>query len=106
MAEFGISGVWKDNNGVINAYAFHEIEDNKPSLAKRLTKPEAIKRLETIGNTAITMIWDYTASYWKRGAEVEVVNSVNGKYLRSKHDNKIIDNLSHLIDYDWITRSL
>ena len=36
------------------------------------------------------------------GENVEVVNGTNGKYLRSDSNNRLTDNLGHLIDFDWI----
>ncbi len=102
MATFRISGIWKDSNNVITHYAFHTVEDNSISRAAKKTKLEAITLLETIGNTATTWIWNYSESIWKIGEKVHVVNGSNGKYLRSNPDNKLTDNLNHLIDYDWI----
>lgn len=58
--------------------------------------------LETGGNIATTWMWDYNNSFWKVGETVTVVRNVGGKYLRSNADNKLTDNLAHLIDFDWI----
>ena len=46
--------------------------------------------------------WNYSIANWKIGEKVEVVNGSNGKYLRTNPDNKVTDNLQHLIDFDWI----
>ena len=99
MATYGISGVWKDTNNKITAYAFHT---DSTSRAVKRTKAEAIKLLEIPENTAFTWIWNYTTAGWKIGEKVEVVNGRNEKYLRSDPDNTLKDNLGHLIDYDWI----
>lgn len=102
MASYRISGVWKDSNNVITNYAFHEVGLNSTSRASKTTKAQAISLLETKGNSATTWIWNYTQSKWNVGETVEVVNGNNGKYLRSNPDNKLTDNLDHLIDFDWI----
>jgi len=102
MAKYRISGVWKDASNVITHYAFHTIGENWTSRASRKTKAEAIALLETFGNSATTWIWNYKACGWSTGESVEVVNGSNGKYLRSDANNKLTDNLGHLIDYDWI----
>jgi hypothetical protein len=102
MAEYRISGVWKNTNNVITSYAFHTVGNTSVSRASKVSKTEAIRLLEINGNTAKTWLWDYKAAKWQNGASVEVVNGTNGKYLRSDKDNKITDNLGHLIDFDWI----
>jgi hypothetical protein len=73
------------------------------SRAEKKSKIQAISLLETIGNTATTWIWNYVQTKWNVGEKVEVVHGVNGKYLRTNPDNKLTDNLGHLIDFDWIT---
>lgn len=103
MTKFKISGVWKDSNNVITHYAFHTVNDKNISRATKTSKTQAIKLLETSGNTAITWIWNYKKACWENGEIVQVVNGINEKYLRSNPDNKLTDNLGHLIDYDWIS---
>lgn len=101
MALYRISGVWKDSN-VITHYAFHEVVENGVTRSTKKTKAQAIALLETKGNSATTWIWNYSQSQWKIGENVEVINSFNGKYLRSNPDNKLTNNLEHLINFDWI----
>lgn len=102
MAVYRISGVWKDSNNVITHYAFHEVGEESTSRAIKKAKHDAVKLLETRGNTATTWVWNYAKATWKIGEEVTVVNGSNGKYLRSNPDDKKTDNLGHLIDFDWI----
>jgi hypothetical protein len=102
MAEFLISGVWLDKDDVITHYAFHTVGEKTISRAEKKTKAQAVALLETAGNTAKTRIWDYNKSKFTAGEKVEVVKGANGKYLRSNPDNKLTDNLAHLIDFDWI----
>ncbi len=102
MATYRISGVWKNTNNVITAYAFHEVGENSTSRAVKKTKAEAIAIVETRGNLVYTWQWNYSTASWVVGERVEVVNGNNGKYLRSNPDNKLTDNLEHLIDFDWI----
>lgn len=103
MAIYRISGVWKDANNVITDYAFHTISENSTSRASKKTKAQAIVLLETPQNSATTWIWNYVNAQWVIGETVQVVNGSSGKYLRSNPDNKLTDNLGHLIDFDWIT---
>lgn len=100
MAKYKISGIWTDDKHVITHYAFHEVKGTDLFKAKKVSKADAIKLLNISGNEAITWIWDYGRPGWKDGAKVEVVA---GSYLRSYHDNKVVDNLAHLIDYDWLS---
>lgn len=102
MAEYKISGVWKNSNGVITHYAFHTIDKDGISRATKKSKSDAITLLENSNNSAVTWVWNYTKAIWVDGETVNVVNSADGKYLRTNPDNKLSDNLAHLIDYDWI----
>lgn len=102
MAIYRISGVWKDEKGVITHYAFHLIDGQKKYKASKKTKLEAIKIVESTDNKVMTWIWNYSSAMWSDGETVSVVNGISGKYLRSNPDNKLSDNLGHLIDFDWI----
>lgn len=102
MAEYRISGVWKNSEKVITHYAFHEVHEKTTTRVIKKSKSQAIELLETKGNIAKTWLWNYSKSYWMDGESVSVVNGINGKYLRSNPDNKLTDNLEHLIDFDWI----
>jgi hypothetical protein len=103
MATYRISGVWKDSSNVITHYAFHQITSpGKVTRASKKTKAQAIALLEVTGNTATTWMWDYSNSSWKIGETVTVVGYGTAKYLRSNADNKLTDNLGHLINFDWI----
>lgn len=103
MANYRISGVWKDQNNIITHYSFHTVNEDSISRASKTSKKEAIEILEKRGNAACTWIWNYSRAEWTVGENVEVVNGSNGKYLRSNPDDKLTNNLGHLIDYDWIT---
>ena len=102
MAEYKISGVWKDSNDVITHYAFHTVCNEGVSQANKKSKAQAIQLIENDANSALTWIWNYKKSFWEDGEYVTVVNGPSGKYLRSNPDNKLTDNLAHLIDFDWI----
>lgn len=102
MAQYRISGVWKNSSNVITAYAVHTEGENATSRAVKMAKTQVIGLLETPGNSATTWTWNYSTAGWSVGEKVQVVNGVNGKYLRSNPDNKLTDNLGHLIDFDWI----
>lgn len=98
MANFKISGIWKTKEGTITYYAIHKIQTNGISRASKTTKAAAVELLSIADNSAVTWLWDYSTAYWKNGTEVEVVKD----FLRTVHDNKVSDNLAHLLDYDWL----
>ena len=102
MTEYRISGVWKDSNDIITHYAFHEVTSKTVSRAQKKSKSDAIALLKKSGNIASTWLWNYKASKWEIGEKVTVIDDLKGKYLRSNPDNKLTDNLAHLIDFDWI----
>jgi hypothetical protein len=100
MAVYRISGVWK-KDGVITHYAFHTKTEKGFTRAAKTSKADAIKLLQTPGNSAKTWMWNYNNSSWTIGADVEVVNGASGKFLRSDPDAKTTDNLEHLISCNW-----
>jgi hypothetical protein len=103
MTKFRISGVWKDSNGVITHYAFHNVYGNKTTGAKKISKIEALRLLEENNNSAYTLVWDYSKALWIIGEKVEIIKSRKEKYLRSDPDNTLTNNLEHLIDFTWMT---
>lgn len=109
MAQYTISGVWKDDYGTITHYAIHEANFEKQlvqSPAKKYSKAAAIKLLENSQNSARTMLWNYSAESWKLGVSVNVVGTGASKYLRTTQDKTVRDNLAHLIDYSFATDDL
>lgn len=107
MANYAISGVWKNDNNVITHYAFHELNDdgNTVGLATKKTKAEAIRLLDITGNSAITILWNYTNPGWNRGSVVTVVGVAPNRYLRTTHDGTTRDNLGHLINYGFVANN-
>ncbi|WP_029292817.1 hypothetical protein [Chryseobacterium hispalense] len=105
MANYTISGIWKDANKVITHYAVHMLDNEKSliGLATKMNKSAAIKLLENPQNKAITMLWNYSSESWKRGTVIDVVGNGDDKYLRTIQDNTVRDNLAHLINYGLVT---
>lgn len=103
MVNYRISGIWMDANSIITHYAFHTVTDTGITRAAKKTKAQAVALLEENGNSAVTWIWNYSSAAWNIGEAVQVINGNNGKYLRSSPDNRLTDNLAHLIDFDWIS---
>jgi len=97
--KYGVTGVWKDDNGVITHYAIHEIKSDTMYGATKHSKSKAVALIEKSTNTAITILWNYNDAIWSLGEDVEVVNGVKEKYLRSNPDKKETNNLAHLIDF-------
>lgn len=102
MAEYRISGVWKDENNIITHYALHTVQFTKVSWAVKTDINKTVMLLENTSNIAHTWVWNYKKSIWNLGEKVSVVNGDNGKYLKSNPNNIETDHLAHLIDYDWL----
>jgi hypothetical protein len=102
MSQYRISGVWVNSNRTITHYAFHTRTQNSYTRAQKISKTDAILLLDNPNNSAKTWLWDYSRAYWRDGEDVEVVNGRTEKYLRSFHDNRLSNNLEHLINFDWI----
>lgn len=105
MPTYRISGVWKNSKDTITHYGIHKKNTDSLGRAMKYTKLQAVKLVETTGNSVSTQIWNYKSASWNIGEKVEVVNGSNGKYLRSNPDKKETNNLGHLIDYDWLSKS-
>lgn len=102
MAEYGISGIWKNSDDEVTHFAVHEIKLKKALNPEKISKVDTIDLLENKENLAYTLVWNYKNAMWKVEQEVSVIIGENEKYLRSDPDDKITNNLSHLINYDWI----
>jgi hypothetical protein len=98
MANYYITGVWKDND-TITHYAVHPIDadGNFTRKSTKTSKAEAIKLVEATGNKVTTLTWNYAGANWHIGQPVSVVGSGTDKYLKSAPDDKVSDNLGHLI---------
>lgn len=104
MAEYRISGVWKDSDGTITDYAFHlyNAKTSEFFSPSKKSKAEAIKLLDTAGNSAKTVVWNYVQAGWYDGEDVYVAGNGANKYLKSKPDHKISDNLGHLPTWNGV----
>ena len=106
MAEYRISGVWK-NEEIITHYAVHLRTRNASNdgyfieHAVKMTKLATITLLQNQQNSAKTYLWNYTNANWRAGADIHVVNA-NPPYLRTTHDGIVKNNLLHLIDYGYV----
>ncbi|WP_343662331.1 DUF3892 domain-containing protein [Chryseobacterium mucoviscidosis] len=108
MADYAISGVWKDNNDIITHYAVHHrtgINGNYIEKPKKYTKADAIALVATPQHSVFTVIWNYTTAKWRTGALITVVGSGANSYLRTNKDSTVRDNLDNLINYGYITSS-
>lgn len=106
MADYVISGVWKDNNDVITHYAVHRktgFNGNYIEKPQKYTKGQAIALVSNPQNNVYTVIWNYSTALWSSGALIQVVGSGSNSYLRTNADNTVRDNLDNLINYNWIT---
>ncbi|HBV15795.1 DUF3892 domain-containing protein [Chryseobacterium carnipullorum] len=107
MANYAISGVWKDSNNVITHYAIHtvNITENNFQKAIKYTKAQAIQLLDNSVNSARTLIWNYSTERWNWGTTIDVVGSAANKYLRTVQDSTERNNLAHLINYGWVANN-
>ena len=103
MATYRISGIWKNTSNVITHYAIHIVNDGMISRAKKTTKNQAVTFVQNDKNIVTTYLWNYRTNVWNIGESVHVVDGANGKFLRSNADNRVSDNLDHLINFNYIT---
>lgn len=97
-ANFFITGVWKDNVDNITFVYLHKVnENNSIDIGKKTSKGEVVNLLK-LNNSIKTIIWQYSG--WILGANVEVVQSQFGEYLRTNKDKTSKDNLDNLIQME------
>lgn len=107
MAEYRISGIWKDSENVITHYAVHLRTRNANNdgyvigHAVKMTKADAVRLLQNSQNSAKTYLWNYTTANWCAGGDIYIVNE-NPPYLRTTHDGILKNNLLHLINYGFV----
>lgn len=93
-ADYLISHVRRDSNGVVTEVMLHE---DKGEIVHKIgvkTKDEVISLLKK-GYTVYTILWGYPK--WNQGAEVGYVRNSNGEYLRTNRNTTDKDNLDNLI---------
>lgn len=107
MAEYRISGIWKNSQEVITYYAVHARTRNQAGngyeigQAIKMTKVDTVALLQNRVNSAKTFLWNYMRARWEAGEDIHVVNG-NSPFLRTNHDGTVKDNLLHLIDYRYV----
>ena len=99
IANFFVSGVWKNSTGVITDVFLHAVTNNEANFntGRKTSEAVTIALLEK-GGVIKTLIWNYSNAAWNKGAEIVVVTSNGKKYLRTKGDKTVRDNLDNLID--------
>lgn len=94
MAVYYVSGIWTNNNVIIDLN-IHLVSDGVHR-AYKYTLAKAIELIEA-GNELYTANWIYSNPAWSKGARVHVVKEGNQKYLRSNHDKLQKDNLDNML---------
>jgi hypothetical protein len=91
-----ISGVWKNDRGIITDVFLHLNTENGFKGGKKSTEASVIALLKA-NQTISTIRWDYSSAKWKRGASVIIVREGNTEFLRTQKDATVIDNLDNMI---------
>lgn len=96
LADYFISGVWKDNSERITDVMLHTVnENNSFNMGVKTSELSAINLLK-LKKTIKTITWSYPN--WTIGASVLVVNVGGREYLRTVANASIKDNLDNSID--------
>lgn len=96
LANYFISGVWKDNNENITHVLLHTVnDDNSFQDGLKTAESTAINLLKQ-RNTIKTITWGYPE--WQIGASVTYVNNNNREYLRTVPNATQKDNLDNAIN--------
>jgi hypothetical protein len=93
-ADYGVEKIRKDKDGNISELRVHHREEgNVMKLFGWYTKAEVISRIEQ-GSGFMTI--SIGSNGWNKGADIHVVNTTSGKYLRTDGNNIARDNLGNL----------
>lgn len=97
-----ISGVWFDRNKIITHVFLHKVLNEEKNLEKGVkhTVPAIVAFIEN-GGVVKTITWNYTKALWNIGAQIIVVHESGRKFLRTKGDSTVRDNLDNLINMEF-----
>lgn len=96
LADYFISGVWKDDSERITDVMLHTVnENNSFSLGVKTSESSAINLLK-LKRTIKTITWGYPE--WQIGALVTVINIGGVEYLRTVANATVKDNLDNSIN--------
>ena len=97
MASYYISGVWRNETGIIEHVYLHFVNaDGSWQKGVKKSMAQAVG-LKNEGNTIRTIIWNYENINWEIKAECVVVNEQNRTFLRSRGNLTVRDNLDNLV---------
>lgn len=96
LADYFISGVWKEDNDNITHVLLHKVNDDNSFMYGVKTTELATINLIKQNNTICTATWGYPD--WKLGASVTYVKSGNHEYLRTVANATKKDNLDNSIN--------
>jgi len=100
LADYFISGVWKDSSDRITDVLLHAVNDNNSfQMGVKTSESNAINLLKS-RKTIKTITWRYPK--WHIGASVTVVTVGNREYLRTVANASERDNLDNSIDMKFI----
>ena len=104
MKEYAITGIWKDGNDVITHYVIHQLDLKEGIIkrAERFSKNQALILVGNPNNDVYTAQWDYLNRSWTVSEPVYIVRDKDGNFLRSNPDNKLTNNLEHLIEFSLL----
>lgn len=96
LADYFISGVWKDQSERITDVMLHVVNDNNSfQLGVKTSESSAIALLKS-NKTIKTITWGYPN--WQLGAVVTYVNIGGREYLKTVANTTPKDNLDNLIN--------
>lgn len=100
LADYFISGVWKDSSERITDVLLHTVNDNNVfQVGVKTSESNAINLLKS-RKTIKTITWGYPE--WQIGASVTVVTVGNREYLRTVANASVRDNLDNSISMNSI----
>ena len=103
MANFYVSGVYKNADGIITHLVVHaEITEDPANntfwfgKGVKMTEKEVIA-LRNAGNVLQVILWNFSDQLWNAKAEINVIGADYNAYLRSTPDKSLADNLDNLL---------
>lgn len=96
------SGTTKHHHYISHVFMIKVTDDGYNYPGTLYSRAQAVALLST--TTIYTLEWNYNSANWMLGAEVGTERVEGITYLRTGKDNTKSDNLTNLIDYDYLGR--
>ena len=95
MAQYYVTGVWKDNQGEITHVLLHSLTGNDLNSGEKITGSDAIALIKS-GHTLHTLRWNYATATWTPGSRIVVVKLLE-EFLKTIPGTPLYEQIESMI---------